>query len=121
MHSCLTRYYFEAYNKKENAPLKGDWQYRHFPIGPVLVEVPTPWLPCLMGRRLRFLMNRRPSAGALNLLQSAGLLKVKGDAGIKPSLNDITSNPKHLKFKEVDPATTARALKSVDASIINGN
>lgn len=46
---------------------------------------------------------------------------MKGDAGIKPSLNDITSNPKHLKFKEVDPATTARALKSVDASIINGN
>lgn len=57
----------------------------------------------------------------LNVLQSAGLIKVKKSSGIKPSLNDITSNPKNLKFKEVDPATAARALNSVDASIINGN
>ena len=57
----------------------------------------------------------------LNMLQSAGLIMVKKSSGIKPSLNDITSNPKNLKFKEVDPATAARALSSVDASVINGN
>ena len=57
----------------------------------------------------------------LNLLQSAGLIKVKKDSGIKPSLQDITSNPRNFKFKEVEPAMAARTLDSVDASIINGN
>ena len=49
------------------------------------------------------------------------ICQVKKDSGIKPSLNDITSNPHNFKFKEVDPATAGRALDSVDASIINGN
>ncbi len=34
------------------------------------------------------------------------LIKVKKGSGIKPSLKDIVSNPKHLQFKEVDPANS---------------
>lgn len=120
MHSCLTRYYFDSYNKREHAHLASigntvisplgvySKKYKHIKDIPDGATIAIPNEPTTLGR-------------GLNVLQSAGLIKVKKNSGIKPSLNDITSNPKHLKFKEVDPATTARALNSVDASIINGN
>ena len=120
MHSCLTRYYFDSYNKREHAHLTSIGNTVISPLGvyskkyqnikdlPDGVTVAIPNEPTTLGR-------------GLNVLQSAGLIKVKKSSGIKPSLNDITSNPKNLKFKEVDPATAARALNSVDASIINGN
>lgn len=120
MHSCLTRYYFDSYNKREHAHLAAIGNTVISPLGvyskkyksiknlPDGATIAIPNEPTTLGR-------------GLNVLQSAGLIKVKQSSGIKPSLNDITSNPKNLKFKEVDPATTARALNSVDASIINGN
>lgn len=120
MHSCLTRYYFDSYNKREHAHLTSIGNTVISPLGvyskkyqnikdlPDGVTVAITNEPTTLGR-------------GLNVLQSAGLIKVKKSSGIKPSLNDITSNPKNLKFKEVDPATAARALNSVDASIINGN
>lgn len=120
MHSCLTRYYFESYNKEQNAHLTSIGNTVISPLGvyshkyqkiqdlPEGATIAIPNEPTTLGR-------------GLNALQSAGLIKVKKGSGIKPSLKDIVSNPKHLQFKEVDPATTARALNSVDASIINGN
>lgn len=120
MHSCLTRYYFDSYNKREHAHLTSIGNTVISPLGvyskkyqnikdlPDGATVAIPNEPTTLGR-------------GLNVLQSSGLIKVKKSSGIKPSLNDITSNPKNLKFKEVDPATAARALNSVDASIINGN
>ena len=117
MHSCLTRYYFDSYNKREHAHLTSIGNTVISPLGVYskkyqnikdLPDGATVAIPTTLGR-------------GLNVLQSAGLIKVKKSSGIKPSLNDITSNPKNLKFKEVDPATAARALNSVDASIINGN
>lgn len=120
MHSCLTRYYFDSYNKNQHAHLISigntvisplgiySKKYKHLKDLPDGATIAIPNEPTTLGR-------------GLNLLQSAGLIKVKRNSGIKPSLNDITANPKNLKFKEVDPAETARALSSVDASIINGN
>ena len=120
IHSCLTRYYFDSYNKNQHAHLISigntvisplgiySKKYKHLKDLPDGATTAIPNEPTTLGR-------------GLNLLQSAGLIKVKGNSGIKPSLNDITANPKNLKFKEVDPAETARALNSVDASIINGN
>ena len=120
MHSCLTRYYFDSYNQREHAHLTSIGNTVISPLGvyskkyqniknlPDGATIALPNEPTTLGR-------------GLNVLQSAGLIKVKKSSGIKPSLNDITSNPKNLKFKEVDPATAARALNSVDASIINGN
>ena len=120
MHSCLTRYYFDSYNKNQHAHLISigntvisplgiySKKYKHLKDLSDGATIAIPNEPTTLGR-------------GLNLLQSAGLIKVKRNSGIKPSLNDITANPKNLKFKEVDPAETARALSSVDASIINGN
>ncbi len=58
---------------------------------------------------------------ALLLLQSAGLITLKDGAGITATPLDIASNPKNLKFTEVEAASVPRILPDVDAAIINGN
>ena len=58
---------------------------------------------------------------ALLLLQSAGLITLKEGSGITATPLDIASNPKNLKFTEVEAASVPRILPDVDAAIINGN
>jgi D-methionine transport system substrate-binding protein len=58
---------------------------------------------------------------ALLLLQSAGLIKLKASAGITATPLDIESNPKKLKFSEIEAASLPRVLNDVDAAVINGN
>ena len=58
---------------------------------------------------------------ALLLLQSAGLITLKANAGLTATPKDIASNPKKLKFKEVEAASLPRVLTDVDAAVINGN
>lgn len=62
-----------------------------------------------------------PSNGgrALRLLQTAGLLSLNEEAGLLPSVKDITDNPLNLVITELDSSQTARALQDVDASVIN--
>lgn len=57
----------------------------------------------------------------LLILQSAGLIKIDNAKGIKADLTDITDNPNNIKFKVLDAAMLARALKDLDAAFINGN
>lgn len=56
---------------------------------------------------------------ALILLQTAGLIKIAPEAGILPTLKDVTENRLNLKLIEVDASTTARTLEDVAASLIN--
>ena len=58
---------------------------------------------------------------ALLLLQSAGLIKLKDNAGLEAIPLDIVENPKNLKFSEIEAATLPRVLSDVDAAVINGN
>lgn len=58
---------------------------------------------------------------ALLLLQSAGLVTVKKDAGLTATPVDLTANKKNFKFKEIEAASIPRVLQDVDAAIINGN
>ncbi len=58
---------------------------------------------------------------ALLLLQEAGLITLKKNAGITATPLDIASNPKKLKFKEIEAASLPRVLGDVDAAVINGN
>lgn len=81
MHSCLTRYYFDSYNKRENAHLVSIGNTVISPLGlysdkyKKLSELPNgatiaiPNEPTTLGR-------------GLNVLQSAGLIKVKKGSGI---------------------------------------
>ncbi|MFY0664984.1 MAG: MetQ/NlpA family ABC transporter substrate-binding protein [Natronospirillum sp.] len=58
---------------------------------------------------------------ALLLLQTAGLITLNPDAGITASPRDIVSNPKNLRFNELEAATLPRVLSQVDLALINTN
>ncbi|MFD5079080.1 MetQ/NlpA family ABC transporter substrate-binding protein [Streptomyces sp. NPDC058371] len=58
---------------------------------------------------------------ALKLLASKGVITLKKGAGTDASPADIASNPKHLTFKELEPAQLPRSLDDVGAAVINNN
>ena len=58
---------------------------------------------------------------ALLLLQAAGLIELRKDAGLEATPMDIAKNPNKLKFKEIEAASLTHVLKDVDAAVINGN
>ncbi len=60
-------------------------------------------------------------ARALLLLEAKGFIEVDDKAGIKATINDITSNPHNIKFNEVEAAQIPNILKDVDFAIINTN
>ena len=60
-------------------------------------------------------------ARALLLLQNAGIIKVDGTKGLTATINDITDNPKNIKFVEVDAAQVPQKKADVDYAVINTN
>ena len=64
-----------------------------------------------------------PSNGAraLILLDKNGIIKLKDNTNILSSVNDITENPKKIKFIEVEAAQLPRIIKDIDGAVINGN
>lgn len=50
----------------------------------------------------------------LQLLQKAGLLKLKEGAGYKATLDDIVENPRHIDIIELEAVQLVRALDDVD-------
>lgn len=58
---------------------------------------------------------------ALLLFQEAGLIKLDPDAGILATVRDITENPRHLEFREMDAPQLPRVLPDVAAAAINTN
>ena len=58
---------------------------------------------------------------ALLLLQKAGVIKLKADAGITATVKDIAENPKNIKVRELEAATLPRVLGQVDLALINTN
>jgi D-methionine transport system substrate-binding protein len=58
---------------------------------------------------------------ALKLLAAKGLITLKAGAGTDASPADVTANPKHLRFKELDPAQLPRSLDDLDVAVINNN
>lgn len=57
----------------------------------------------------------------LLLLKDKGYIKLRDGVGFKPSVADITENPKKLKIVEIDAAQLPRSLPDVDAAGINTN
>ncbi len=58
---------------------------------------------------------------ALMLLEKAGLLSLKNGVGHTATPSDIVSNPKNLRFKELDAAQIPRSLGDLDLAAINTN
>jgi D-methionine transport system substrate-binding protein len=60
-------------------------------------------------------------ARALLLLAQEGIIKLKDDAGINATVEDIIENPLNIQFKELAPEQLVAALPDVDVAVINGN
>ena len=60
-------------------------------------------------------------ARALLLLAQEGIIKLKDDAGINATVEDIVENPKNIQFKELAPEQLVASLPDVDVAVINGN
>ena len=60
-------------------------------------------------------------ARALNLLEAHGIIQLKDPSDQQATVLSITSNPKNIKFIEVDAAMLPRSLGDVDAAAINTN
>ncbi|GGJ95810.1 MetQ/NlpA family ABC transporter substrate-binding protein [Pseudomonas matsuisoli] len=58
---------------------------------------------------------------ALLLLEKAGVIKLKPDAGITATPRDIAENPKNIRIRELEAATLPRVLGQVDLALINTN
>ncbi len=61
------------------------------------------------------------SGRALQLLQKAGVLRLKAGAGIGATTLDIAENPKGLQIVQLEAAQLARSLDDLAASAINTN
>ncbi|MDR0634536.1 MAG: methionine ABC transporter substrate-binding protein, partial [Azoarcus sp.] len=58
---------------------------------------------------------------ALLLLAAHKAIQLREAAGITATVRDIVSNPKKLRFREIEAATLPRALSQVDLALINTN
>ncbi len=58
---------------------------------------------------------------ALLLLEAHGLIKLSDNAGLNATPIDIVENPRNLRFRELEAAQLPRALRDVDAAVVNTN
>lgn len=58
---------------------------------------------------------------ALAILVKEGLITLRAGAGLQSTVADIQSNPKRLKFREIDAALLPRTLDDVAVAAINTN
>lgn len=58
---------------------------------------------------------------ALKVLEAAGLIKIKAEAGFNPTIADIESYNVNIKIEELKANTIPSVLSDVTAAIVNGN
>lgn len=58
---------------------------------------------------------------ALLALEQAGVIEVDDEAGVLPTVDDITANDKNLEFEELEAAQLAQVLPDVAAVFVNNN
>jgi D-methionine transport system substrate-binding protein len=92
----------------------------NFPLG-VYSKKHKAWADVPDGAQIAIQNDPTNGGRTLLLLQDKGVIKLKDGVGFKPTVLDIVSNPKKLKFIEIDAAQTPRSLDDVDAAAINTN
>ena len=60
-------------------------------------------------------------ARALTLLEKNGFFKLKADAGLTATKNDIEENPLNVTVDEVEAAQVPNVLQDEDYAVINSN
>ena len=73
------------------------------------------------GDRIAIPNDTTNEARALLLLQDNGIIKLKEDAGLTATVNDIEENTYNIEFVELEAAQVARVTKEVEFVVLNGN
>ena len=112
--------YLNSFNEEQGTHLvdAGDIHYEPFGIYPGtkadLADIEN-------GDEIAIPNDTTNEARALLLLQDNGLLKLKDDAGLTATVNDIVENPYDIKFVELEAAQVARVVNEVAYVVLNGN
>jgi D-methionine transport system substrate-binding protein len=92
----------------------------NFPMGIYSKKVKS-WDEVKSGATLAIPNDPTNGGRVLLLLRDKGVIKLKDGVGFKPTLLDITDNPKKLKVIEIDAAQTPRTLDDVEVAGVNTN
>ncbi|HHY81235.1 MAG TPA: ABC transporter substrate-binding protein [Clostridiales bacterium] len=112
--------YLDDFNKENNTKIVSIAAIHYEPLG--LYPGKTKSLEDLKeGAQIAVPNDTTNEARALLLLEAQGLIKIKPEAGLQATINDIVENPKNIKIVEVKAAQLPRSLEDVDMAVINGN
>jgi D-methionine transport system substrate-binding protein len=112
--------YLDDYNSQNNADLVWTVKVHTEPMGVYSKKIEN--LDELKDNSRVGIPNDATNGGrALAVLEDAGLIELREDAGITATDRDIISNPKGLKIQMMDAPMLARALEDLDICVINSN
>jgi D-methionine transport system substrate-binding protein len=112
--------FLDQQNKDRNYNIVSAALTVNFPLG-VYSKKHKSWAQVPDGAQIAIQNDPTNGGRSLLLLQEKGVIKLKDGVGFKPTVLDVVSNPKKLKFIEIDAAQTPRSLDDVDAAAINTN
>ena len=112
--------YLEQFNKENGSSLVSVGAVHYEPFG-IYAGKTTDLKNLPDGAIVAVPNNVTNEARALLLLDQEGIIKLKDDAGINATVEDIVENPKNIQFKELAPEQLVAALPDVDIAVINGN
>lgn len=112
--------YLESFNKENGTNLVSAGAIHYEPFG-VYAGKTTSLDELQDGATIAVPNDTTNEARALLLLETQGLIKLKEDAGLTATKNDIVENPKNLQLYEVEAAQLPRVIGDVDVAVINGN
>lgn len=112
--------YLEQFNKENGSDLVSIGAIHYEPFG-IYAGKTTDLAKLPDGAVVAVPNNVTNEARALLLLAQEGIITLNEDAGINATVEDITSNPKNISFKELAPEQLVNALPDVDVAVINGN
>ncbi len=112
--------YLDQYNQENKTKIVSAGTVHYEPMG--IYAGKTASIDALAdGAKIAVPNDATNEARALLLLEANGIIKLKKDAGINATKNDIAENPKNVELIEIEAAQVARSLQDVDLAVINGN
>ena len=112
--------YLEEFNKERGTHLVSAGMIHYEPFG-IFAGTKTDLSEVADGDKIAVPNDTTNEARALLLLEAQGLLKLKEDAGITATKQDIVENPHNLDIVELEAAQIPKSLQSVSYAVMNGN
>lgn len=112
--------YLNDFNEKNNTHIVTIAKVHYEPLGvyagksATLADLPD-------GAKVGIPADNTNGARALQLLAAQGLIEVDPTVGLSATEQDVTKNPKNLKFIAMESAALPASLPDLDIAVINGN